>query len=100
MKAKQADVARLLKSARIQNAIAEAVQTAVEDYRQYIEYGNPSTDYGKEWPVVCRNKIEQLNAWRDVCDALGLESLVNECRVTAATYRGMILEGETNGKRD
>jgi len=87
MKTTKSKTAQLLESARLLVSIREAIETAVAEKQEYISYANVRTDYGDEWPKVCRREIERLNAWRDVCALLGLEYLENKCRVTAATYR-------------
>ncbi len=75
-------------TAEQESAVIEAIRTAVDEMKQYIGYGNPRTDYGKEWPEVRASKVATLKTWQEIALLCRSESTANECRIVAATYRG------------
>lgn len=52
-------------------ALGYALDLAADDQNNYLSYGSPEVDYGKEWPEIAKERAEKFIALGRVGELLG-----------------------------
>ena len=76
----------------MRDAISFAISLAVDDQEHWMNYGDPGTDYGDEWPEVARSKAAGFTEMAQVLVALELDG--ESCLSLAADFEAAADEAE------